>query len=63
MGQLVDGKWTNENVLSNHDKTGLYYKRDSVFRSHIGSRSSFRLSLAAIIFTVPSLAHGRIAPR
>ena len=33
MGQLVDGKWTNENVLSNHDKTGLYYKRDSVFRS------------------------------
>ena len=35
MGQLANGKWTNENILSNHDKTGLYYKRDSVFRSHI----------------------------
>lgn len=35
MGQLINGKWTSENVLSNHDKTGLYYKRDSVFRSRI----------------------------
>ena len=35
MGQLVDGKWTTENVLVQHDKTGLYFKRDSVFRERI----------------------------
>ena len=45
MGQLADGKWSNENILSNHDKTGLYYKRDSVFRSHISSDPKSGLSL------------------
>ncbi len=35
MGQLIEGKWVNENIISNHDKTGLYYKRDSVFRNRI----------------------------
>src|SRR5438270_444335 len=35
MGQLVDGKWTKENVLVQHDDKGLYFKRDAVFRNHI----------------------------
>jgi len=35
MGQLIDGKWVSENIITNHDKTGLYYKRDSVFRHRI----------------------------
>lgn len=37
MGQLVDGKWTTENVLVQHDDKGLYFKRDSVFRNHISA--------------------------
>ena len=37
MAQLVDGKWTTENVLFNHDDKGLYFKRDSVFRNRISS--------------------------
>src|SRR5262245_10144550 len=37
MGQLVDGKWTTENVLVQHDDKGLYFKRDSVFRHRISS--------------------------
>ena len=36
MGQLVDGQWTTENVLVQHDDKGLYFKRDSVFRHRIG---------------------------
>jgi putative glutathione S-transferase len=39
MGQLINGKWIAENVISNHDKTGLYYKRDSVFRSRISGEA------------------------
>ena len=35
MGQLVDGQWSTENVLFNHDDTGLYYKRPSIFRDRI----------------------------
>jgi len=35
MGQLIEGKWVKENIITNHDKTGLYYKRDSVFRNRI----------------------------
>ncbi len=35
MGQLVEGKWSTENVLVQHDDKGLYFKRDSVFRDHI----------------------------
>jgi glutathionyl-hydroquinone reductase len=35
MGHLVDGKWSHENILTNHDARGLYYKRDSVFRHRI----------------------------
>jgi glutathionyl-hydroquinone reductase len=38
MGHLADGKWTNENILSNHDERGLYYKRPSIFRHHIGNK-------------------------
>ena len=41
MGHLLDGKWTNENVLTNHDKTGLYFKRESVFRHRIEAGSDF----------------------
>src|SRR5262245_60840730 len=37
MGQLVDGRWTKENILVQHDKTGLYFKRESVFRHSISS--------------------------
>jgi putative glutathione S-transferase len=37
MGQLIDGKWVEGNVLSNHDEKGLYYKRPSVFRDRISS--------------------------
>ena len=37
MGQLIDGTWSTENVLFNHDDKGLYFKRDSVFRDRIGS--------------------------
>jgi len=39
MGQLIDGKWSNENVLFNHDDKGLYFKRDSVFRNRIESHA------------------------
>lgn len=39
MGQLVNGKWSNENVLFNHDDKGLYFKRDSVFRDWIKSEA------------------------
>jgi putative glutathione S-transferase len=44
MGQLVDGKWTTENVLVQHDKTGLYFKRDSVFRDRIDSGPQSKFS-------------------
>ncbi len=37
MGQLMDGRWTAENVFVQHDAMGLYFKRDSVFRERIGS--------------------------
>jgi len=39
MGQLVNGKWNTENVLTQHDDRGLYFKRDSVFRNHISSEA------------------------
>ncbi|MGE0036774.1 MAG: glutathione S-transferase family protein [Xanthobacteraceae bacterium] len=39
MGQLVDGKWRTENVLVQHDDKGLYFKRESVFRSRISNES------------------------
>lgn len=44
MGQLVDGAWSTENVLVQHDAKGLYFKRPSVFRSFIGDEagSEFR---------------------
>jgi glutathionyl-hydroquinone reductase len=35
MGQLIEGKWRTDNILSNHDAKGLYFKRDSVFRHRI----------------------------
>src|SRR3954454_23746640 len=41
MGQLVDGQWNVANVLTNHDKTGLYFKRESVFRHQIEPGSDF----------------------
>ena len=43
MGQLVDGTWSAENVLVQHDAKGLYFKRDSVFRNRIDGdpRSEF----------------------
>jgi putative glutathione S-transferase len=37
MGQLIDGRWTTDNVLVQHDAKGLYFKRDSVFRHRIES--------------------------
>jgi len=40
MGQLVDGKWSTENVLVQHDDKGLYFKRDSVFRNRIGNEAA-----------------------
>ena len=39
MGQLVDGKWRTENSLVNHDDSGLYFKRPSIFRDRIGSEA------------------------
>jgi putative glutathione S-transferase len=39
MGQLVDGTWSSENVLVQHDAKGLYFKRDSVFRNRISNES------------------------
>src|SRR5215831_1393536 len=39
MGQLVDGIWTSKNVLVQHDKTGLYFKRESVFRNSISPQA------------------------
>jgi glutathionyl-hydroquinone reductase len=39
MGQLVDGKWTTENVLVQHDDRGLYFKRDSVFRQRVSNEA------------------------
>jgi putative glutathione S-transferase len=44
MGQLVDGKWRTENVLVQHDDKGLYFKRDSVFRSRINNESGSEFS-------------------
>src|SRR5579863_7303185 len=35
MAQLVDGRWSAENVLFNHDDKGLYFKRPSIFRDCI----------------------------
>jgi putative glutathione S-transferase len=40
MGELVNGKWSTENVLFNHDDQGLYFKRDSVFRSCISNEGN-----------------------
>ncbi len=40
MGQLYDGKWTDENIAANHDDTGLYFKQNSVFRSRITADGS-----------------------
>ena len=40
MGQLIDGKWTTDNVLANHDENGLYFKRNSVFRDRITADGS-----------------------
>lgn len=37
MGQLIEGAWVDGNVLSNHDATGLYYKRPSVFRERVSA--------------------------
>ena len=37
MGQLIDGAWTEGNVLSNHDAKGLYFKRPSVFRNRVSA--------------------------
>ncbi len=37
MGQLIDGQWLTENILTNHDEKGLYYKRPSVFRDRISN--------------------------
>jgi putative glutathione S-transferase len=39
MGQLVDGKWSAKNVLVQHDDTGLYFKRESIFRKRINHES------------------------
>ena len=39
MGQLVDGTWSSQNVLTQHDKTGLYFKRESVFRNSISPQA------------------------
>jgi glutathionyl-hydroquinone reductase len=39
MGQLVEGKWSTENVLFNHDDKGLYFKRESVFRDRISDKA------------------------
>ena len=39
MGQLVNGKWSAENVLAQHDDRGLYFKRDSVFRDRISNEA------------------------
>lgn len=44
MGQLIDGKWSDANVLTNHDATGLYYKRPSVFRSRIEAAPTAELT-------------------
>jgi glutathionyl-hydroquinone reductase len=35
MGQLIEGQWRPENILSNHDAKGLYYKRNLVLRHRI----------------------------
>lgn len=39
MGQLVNGRWEESNVLTNHDATGLYYKRPSVFRERVSAEA------------------------
>ncbi len=35
MGQLVNGAWTNENVIKEFDQRGLYVKKPSAFRQAI----------------------------
>ena len=40
MGQLIDGRWDDGNILRNHDEKGLYFKRNSVFRARITADGS-----------------------
>jgi len=40
MGQLINGAWRTENILVNHDDKGMYFKRDSVFRSRISNEGN-----------------------
>lgn len=40
MGQLVDGRWDDGNILRNHDEKGLYFKLNSVFRERISADGS-----------------------
>ena len=64
MGQLIDGKWRTENILFNHDATGLYFKRDSVFRHRISNESGAEFPRRGR--PVSSLLRGRLpvgAPR
>ena len=44
MGQLVEGKWSSENILAQHDDRGLYFKRDSVFRNRISNEAGSEFS-------------------
>lgn len=37
MGQLIEGKWVEGNVITNHDDKGLYFKRPSVFRDRVSA--------------------------
>ncbi len=67
MGQLVDGKWSTENVLVQHDDKGLYFTSNAILFSVTASAArpgpSFLPSLAGITFTAPLPARGLIARR
>ena len=47
MGQLVDGKWTDENVIPEFDATGLYVKKPSAFREAVSADGSSGFKAAA----------------
>ena len=47
MGQLVEGKWVSDDVLRQHDETGLYFKRNSVFRDRVAADPASEFPVAS----------------
>ena len=62
MGQLVDGKWTDEDIR-NTDKAGAFQRVESGFRDFVtAALRASRPSRGAIICMSRITARGRTAP-